>query len=399
MPKTEPSAPTLRSHGDMFPHVTELLSWKDLEQPAAAHPILFDAWKESAETTLGDILKASEVELTVKQQASFTVVRDIALAALEGFLQAARAVGWASQPASVRREAIDTLLKQPQIPQRTSEWYAQGKQVLTASEFATLFKSPRSVSQLVLSKVLPPEPINAESTTHRLACLTCEMGPFDWGIRFEPVVKQILAREGVEIVESGRLVHPKDPLLAASPDGLITVAREAARVGRLVEIKCPVTRAVGEGIPFEYWCQMQIQMEVTGIEECEYIEVKIDSPQKTSTELAEGKEPEGYVWLLQDPHTARMTYAYEEAELSRLSTEGWDTLEKIPWRLEKLYREVVTRDRAWFQSTAEARAKFWADVEKARAGSFVPVEARPRVPKVVVVKEGAAEGPAPMFLD
>jgi hypothetical protein len=224
------------------------------------------------------------------------------------------------------------------------------------------------------------------------------MGPFDWGIRFEPVVKQILARDGVEIVESGRLVHPKDPLLAASPDGLIVTAKDKTRVGRLVEIKCPITRAVGEGIPFEYWCQMQIQMEVTGIEECEYIEVKLESIQKTSTELPDGKTPGGHVWLLQEPNSAGMVYAYEEVERDRLTEKGWEIIESIPWRVEKLYREVVVRDRAWFASTAAARAAFWADVEKARAGTYTPVEARPRAAaaagKIIVTKEGAAPAPA-----
>lgn len=411
MPKTnEPSSPALKVHADMFTHIPELLAWKDLENPAAAHPNLFDTWKDSAETTVQEIVKASEIDLTARQQNSLVVVRDITLAALEGFLQAARAVGWAAQPVDVRRAAVDTLLAKPQVPQRTSEWYAQGKQVLTASEFATLFKSPRSVSQLVLSKVLPPTPINAEHTTNRLACLTCEMGPFDWGIRFEPVVKQVLARDGVEIVESGRLVHPTDSLLAASPDGLIVTAQDKTRVGRLVEIKCPITRAVGEGIPFEYWCQMQIQMEVTSIEECEYIEVKLESIQKSSTELPERKTPEGHIWLLQQPNSAGMVYAYEQAERDRLTEKGWDILEVIPWRVEKFYREVVVRDRAWFASTATARASFWTDVEKARAGTYVPVEARPRAAatgagKVIVTKEGAAptmvstSEPVCLFLD
>jgi hypothetical protein len=201
------------------------------------------------------------------------------------------------------------------------------------------------------------------------------MGPFDWGIRFEPVVKQILeAKWGLQIAEAGRILHPADKHIAASPDGIILAATDPARVGRLLEIKCPITRSVGEGIPFDYWCQMQVQMEVTGIDECEYVEVKLDSLQGVATDLSGA---EGHVWLLQDPATCIMKYAYTEAEL----VEGLDIVEKIPWRLNKMYAVTVTRDRGWFQQTAEMRGAFWLKVEEARRV--------PESPRVVVTKEAA----------
>jgi hypothetical protein len=239
------------------------------------------------------------------------------------------------------------------------------------------------------------------------------MGPFDWGIRFEPVVKQLLeARWGAKILEAGRLLHPKDPLVAASPDGLILEAADPKRVGRLLEIKCPISREIGNGVPFEYWCQMQIQMEVTGIDECEYVEVKIDSAQKNSVEgsQAPSTPPDGHVWLFQDAEApgCPMCYAYTEAEKERLEAAGKDLIETIPWRLANLYNQVVVRDRAWFKGTASFREKFWADVEKARAGSFEAVAAKPKASAaskaqkhIIVHKEGmeVAQGPACMILD
>jgi hypothetical protein len=201
------------------------------------------------------------------------------------------------------------------------------------------------------------------------------MGPFDWGIRFEPVVKQILeARWGLQIAEAGRIVHPTDTHIAASPDGIILAATDPARVGRLLEIKCPITRAIGCGVPFDYWCQMQVQMEVTGIDEYEYVEVKIDSLGKNVTDLS--GEAEGFVWLLQDPATCVMRYAYTEAEV-----EGLEVVEKIPWRLGGMYAVTVARDRGWFQQTAEMREAFWIKVEETRQ--------MPESPRVVVTKEAA----------
>ena len=398
-------ATSIRPHREMFQPIADLLSWADSATPAASHPSLFTGWSSTVEDTIDATVKSSELEMGRKEEQSFEIVKGIAFDVMETFLARASAVGWSAEPAEKRRAHVDHLLSLPQVPQRTSEWYLQGKKVLTASEFATLYKSPRAVSQLVMSKVLPTEPIDATARTNRLACMTCEMGPFDWGIRFEPVVKQVLAaRWGAQILEAGRLLHPLDPFVAASPDGLVVAATDERRVGRLIEIKCPISRTVGEGIPFEYWCQMQIQMEVTGIGECDYVEVKIDSIQKHQTELSgEAVKPDGYVWLFQRmDEGCPMSYAYTEEEKAAAEAAGAELIETIPWKVGKLYTETVARDRSWFEGTKEMRDRFWADVEKARAGSYTPVESsRPRgatqKPQVVVTKEGA--GPVCMIME
>jgi hypothetical protein len=386
----------------MFQQVADLLTSKDLDTPFTAYASSFNDWKEETEIALDDMLEASEVDFTEAEAASFAAVKDIGFGLLKKFVERGGSVGWASRAPEVRKAAAQALLALPQIPQRTAEWYAQGKQVLTASEFATLFKTPRAVSQLVLSKAAGAA--GAATTdpapTNRLACLTCEMGPFDWGIRFEPVVKQVLEAEGITIAESGRLLHPSNPNLAASPDGIVVDATDPQRVGRLIEIKCPISRKVGEGIPFEYWCQMQIQMEVTGIGECEYIEVKIQSKQKGG----EGEPPpeatgvRGTLWLLQNQLTAAMQYAYTEETREEMVSAGWEVLETIPWRIDASMRKVVSRDRGWFEGTRPLQEKFWVDVAAARRGEYtaVPSSRPPRKPaaastavqQMIVIREG-----------
>lgn len=371
----------LPSH--MFHSATELLSWSDLQGPAPSHATTFQEWKERAETVIEDVLGSSDATLDKSDERSYEIGKQFGFRALEKFVERATAVGWASQPVELRRLAAENLLKRPQIAQRTPAWYAQGKEVLTASEFAKLYGSPRCVSQLVMSKV--PNP-SAAAPTNNLACMTCEMGPFDWGIRFEPVVKQILeGKWGVKIAEVGRIIHPKDTHIAASPDGIIMEATDPARVGRLLEIKCPITRAIGAGIPYDYWCQMQVQMEVTDVGECEYVEVKIDSLQRAERDLSGAVH--GHLWLLQNPQTCEMRYAYTELEAATLKAAGWDMTETIPWRLAGMYSMTVTRDRGWFQETAEMRRQFWENVEKARQGTFQVVEGR--VKTVNVIKEPA----------
>ena len=366
--------------GIMFEPVATLIQWKDAIDPAINHPSRLQVWQNSVEEEVDEAVAAAEIEPDA--QASATAAKEIGLALIEKFLAAAGSVGWASQSAAERLAAAEQVLKTPQVPQRTPAWYLQGKEVLTASEFATLYGSPRAVGQMVVSKV----PRETPTTTNRLACSTSEMGPFDWGVRFEPVVKQVLASKwGAVIADSGRIMHPTDTHLAASPDGFIMEAADEAKIGRLVEIKCPIRRAIGEGVPFEYWCQMQVQMEVTGIGECEYVEVKFDSVEKGKSDLS--GEPEGYIWLLQNPETCELTYAYTIQQRAEL--DAWAELEKIPWRVAGFYSEVVSRDRNWFASTAELRAKFWTDVAAARAGGFeVPVgRSKPKGLAVTVVKE------------
>jgi hypothetical protein len=356
----------------MFSSVAEVMSWKDMESPAPAHPSLYSAWKDITENDMADVLINGEVKLDVAEEDSFQVGKLIGFRALEKFVERAKAVGWTAQPPEVRLTLAKDVLARPQIPQRTPAWYAQGKEVLTASEFSKLLGTPRSVSQLVMSKA----GTSPQQSTNRLACMTCEMGPFDWGIRFEPVVKQILTEKwGVEIAEAGRVSHAEDAHVAASPDGIFLAATDPARVGRLVEIKCPLTRAINEGIPFDYWCQMQVQMEVTGIGECDYVEVKLDSKMDLSGNV------DGFVWLLQNPATCEMRYAYTEAEI----LPEWDVIEKVPWRLNSMYTETVTRDAGWYKSTAEQRRIFWENVEKARQGQFQVVPGK----TVIVTKEPA----------
>ena len=364
--------------GHMFQSATELIAWKDLETPACSYPAAFQEWCDSTEAVISEILELGDMEAE-KDIESFAIGKKVAFRAFEKFLSRATATGWSSQGAEARAAAAEALLALPQIPQRTQAWYAQGKEVLTASEFAKLLGTPRSVSQLVMSKV-PSETVNQKN---RLACMSCEMGPFDWGIRFEPVVKQILtANWGVTIAEAGRILHPTDPRVAASPDGIYLAATDPARVGRLVEIKCPITRQIGEGVPFEYWCQMQVQMEVTGVEECDYVEVKLDSIQGSVTDLS--GQADGHIWLLQR-QPCDIKYSYTEEETVSHIKGGWELMEKIPWRLNEMYAVTVTRDRAWFKGTEELREQFWKNVELARKGAFQVVEGR----KVIVHKEPA----------
>ena len=360
-----------------------MMRWNDMAAAAPSYTNHYEKWKAGIQESIESHLKDSDIQLSSEEESSADIAMEIGTSIFERFLKRATAVGWASQTKEQRQLAVEKILSLPQVPQRTQAWYAQGKSVLTASEFATIYGTERAVRQLALQKIQPP----AASSTNRLACLTHEMGPFDWGIRFEPVVKMILEeRWGAKILEAGRLLHPTDPLLAASPDGLILDSTDDARVGRLLEIKCPITREINQTIPFEYWCQMQIQMEVTGIDECEYVEVKLDSITSKKMDLS-GAIADGFVWLFQNPTTCEMMYAYTQEKKAEYEYQSLDLIETIPWRLAKFFTKTVARDRAWFQGTASIRQQFWETVAKLRTGEIVPFEPKQKL-KVTVSKQG-----------
>lgn len=267
---------------------------------------------------------------------------------------------------------VQQLLSKPQSVQRTEEWYREMRVVLSASEFYKLFGTPRARGELVLSKIQAQE----EMAPPRLSCLTMEMTALDWGIRFEPVAKMILeSRWKAKIAEMGRLHHPTRKGLAASPDGLVTECEDPARVGDLIEIKCPSTREVGKGVPPNYWHQMQLQLEVASSPLCQYCEFTFRSytaQQQTCKEPNEYSE-KGNIFIVQNITSPRMHYEYSpvgDLEWRPTPLDGWEVIEIIPWYLEKLWIQPVLRDQAWFESIMPLIDNFWRDVEKAKVGEF-----------------------------
>lgn len=285
------------------------------------------------------------------------------------------------------QDILDALLNRKQIEQRTPEWYAQMTTILSASEFGTLFASPRTRAKMVVSKT---EPYVARNNP--LAVRSDSMSAFDWGIRFEPVVKQIYEHKyGVEIRELGRLHHPIDSRCTASPDGLIYSCNNPEfnnKKGRLIEIKCPVTREIDGSIPKDYYTQMQMQLQVTGLKKCDYVEAQFASqynfnPIKEGPGLYNGlialvqyKEPQG--------ENGEQEYYYMYGPVNDYDwkpevKEGEQIVEMIPWRLIQWAEQVVQRNDDWWENVQPAINNFWDDVEKAKRGEFVvPESTRPK---------------------
>lgn len=268
---------------------------------------------------------------------------------------------------------LDELLGRKQLEQRTPEWYAQMSIIISASELGNLFAAPRQRAKLVVSKTVPPVP-----RQQPLAVPSDHMSAFDWGIRFEPVVKQIYEwKYGVTMKELGRLHHQTDPRCTASPDGLIYDCPKNERRGRLIEIKCPVTREITGIIPKDYYSQMQMQLHVTGLEICDFVEASFSSPYPRIERQEGPSQFDGYIALVryaESRGTQDFYYVYSPiqamADWQPEHAEDEEIVEIIPWRLMRWSEQQVMRSEEWWRSLQPFIETFWEDVEKAKRGEF-----------------------------
>lgn len=338
--------------------------------PFGDHSYFLKLAKTEAEAQLSEVLDATD------SKESFEKASELVSLVFDGlslFVREAKNQTWKQYSREARIAKVKALQELPQIPQRSEEWFRQFGKILTASEFSAIFVTTKRKRDLVYSKAN----VSQEIITFRHACPTNDLNAIGWGIRFEPVVKQILEyKEKWKIYESGRIHHPTNTHLAASPDGIIEDAPCASDIGKLVEIKCPYSRAIGYEIPVDYWIQMQIQMEVTGLDECEYVECDILSkrPNQTGPLDLSGTTYQGNLYLLKqivaEGEPFEYKYLYGEIGSHEMPPipDGFACVETIPWGLKSWHRKVVQRDRPWYEATKGWQAAFWQDVESVRQG-------------------------------
>lgn len=375
----------------MLHDVLEFLQHHEETHPVGSHPKCFATWRTTLETEFQSHISDHLSEASSSKE--LVAIKDIFRGCVQ-YRADMHARAWddlmkgrGAPIIATRMSPWDHLLTVTQIAQRTPEWYEEGRRLLTASEFWKLLDSPRTYSNLIVSK-LPPSPTAAPRPAQRLACQYADMNAMDWGTCLEAVVKHVLKEQkGWSITDLGRIRYSNSTLpLAASPDGLITDGPPDV-VGNLVEIKCPRTRVLdAAAVPFEYWCQMQIQMECTNRPFCEYIEVKFEL-NKLQSSVREYLETTGdtahqnsLIALVQNTETCEMRYVYGfEAPFNSICTDGsglaeYETvLEFTVWSCQAIRHVQIPRDSDWFQSVVPLIEQFATDLEDAQIGKWKPI--------------------------
>lgn len=311
--------------------------------------------REPPYTHMKNRLKPLTLLITlIAPSVSYTQARRHVLAAAEQAMKGPLGHMWMRDRA-VRR----TIRIYGMNDQRTSAWHAKRGEMVTASEVSGVFTGGETRRALIVRKLEPPQPTGS----HPISALI-------WGTRFEPIAKAMYEVETrCSIVDVSCVQHPIHAFLGASPDGIIfPIDQDVRRRGRLVEFKCPISRPPSDGIPEAYVHQMQMQMECTGIDECEYVEFRFK--QIFSSEWLNTTDTKG-VFAVFDDQT--VDYKPPNMPLSEWQSGVTDREPQyIYWRLLSTKKEFLPKDTEWLPRHLPALREFWDEVILHRTAGTQP---------------------------
>ena len=271
-------------------------------------------------------------------------------------------------------EKLIYLKNIPQPEQRTNEWYLFRQKVLTASSIWKAYGSEKSKNQIIYDKC---EPVNLDKYNR-----VNMDSPMHWGQKYEDVsIEWYEKHYNTTVSEFGCIPHKDIHYLAASPDGINT-DKQSKRYGRMVEVKNIYNREI-TGIPkLDYWIQMQVQMEVCDLNECDFLETRFLEYETYNEFMVDGcfnfTETENIkgiiICFIKDE---KPIYEYAPLYISRAEYDIWEeaTMEKnkdrvwlknIYWRLDEISCVLVLRNKFWFNSTKYVLKEVWESIVEER---------------------------------
>jgi putative phage-type endonuclease len=285
---------------------------------------------------------------------------------------------------TIIKEKITRVRARPQPDQRTPEWYTFRNSVLTASNAWKALGSQSQKNQLIFEKcvgrcpevVVEGEPqfraVNTDNAMH-------------WGQKYEPISTMLYEHiNQTSIEEFGCVPHATISHLAASPDGIIT-DMGSPLYGRMVEIKNIVNRDITGNPKMDYWIQMQLQMEVCDLNDCDFLETRFmeydnyddfvmdsDSSDPSGMTTIDGKRKGS---IIQFDKMGVPQYEYAPIGLAGEAYGEWelDVHEKhkqldniwvtnLYWWLEEMSCVLVMRNLAWFNAAKPVFEDIWKTI-------------------------------------
>ena len=269
---------------------------------------------------------------------------------------------------NIQLEKIKSI-KQPE--QRTDDWYTFRNSTLTASNIWKIFISDYSQTQLILEKCQPLD-INKFKVTNTNS-------PLHWGQKYEPVSIMYYEKfNNTTVTEFGCIPHSQYSFIAASPDGIVC-DKNSELFGRMLEIKNVVSREINGKPKMEYWIQMQLQMEVCDLNECDFLETKfIEYTEKEEFENDNITENKGII--LQFCHNDSVHYEYAPLYVKSTKEKEYSNwydskieinkektfVNTLFWKLEVISCILVLRNKFWFSSVLPSIEFFWNTILKER---------------------------------
>jgi putative phage-type endonuclease len=285
---------------------------------------------------------------------------------------------------NILKAKVQYLLTIPQPEQRTTAWYEFRYKHLTASNIWKVFISDSTRNQLIYEKCQPL------ITAKYSGCGSLE-SPMHWGQKYEPL--SVMLYEEIykaKVSDFGCIPHRTLEFLAASPDGIVT-DETSLRYGRMLEVKNIVNREI-TGLPkMEYWVQMQLQMEVCELNECDFLETRFtEYASKEDYENDTGAEKKGLMMLFMSDkpiyeyaplsisnnvsisNTVNISDTlideWHEAMMEKNSTLTW--IKNIYWKLDQLSCVLVLRNKLWFKAIIPQLKDIWATIEKEKQSGY-----------------------------
>jgi len=256
------------------------------------------------------------------------------------------------------KEKLNKLREIPVIEQRSPEWYEVRKNLITASDFAQALGDGKFSSQKQLYK---------NKCGYEEVEFNGNIPPLKWGTMFEYVAQTIYAqRNNVKIYEFGLIKHPYIPYFGASPDGI-------SENGIMLEIKCPFKRKIDGQIPLQYYYQIQGQLDVCDLDECDYLECELEK----SSSFIQSSEENGLIieilssgkYIYSDVKIWNNMYELESWKIAQMKDNNLNDNDIVLhfWALKKYSVIRVMRNKDFFNEKITLLKEVWDKIEKYRS--------------------------------
>ena len=278
------------------------------------------------------------------------------------------------------KKRIEYLSTVPQPEQRTNEWYLFRYNLITASSAWKIFMGDKYTNNLIYEKCTPLNLNKYKSNSTE--------GPLHWGQKYEPLsVLYYEHKYNTKIDDFGCIKDEKYNFLGASPDGINTDIN-STRYGRMLEIKNRYSYSVPiTGIPKpEYWIQMQLQMNVCKLNECDFLETrfieysnKYDFDNDGTFNLSSDNKPKGiFIAFIID---TKPVYFYPKFNISSSEYNKWEKtlfdenkgntlLSYIYWKLDKVNCVLVARNTVWYDTAIVYIENTWNIIKHERITGY-----------------------------
>jgi len=242
-------------------------------------------------------------------------------------------------------EQKELIEQMPVIEQRSENWYSIRNNLITASDFALAVGKGK---------------FGTSKDFYRSKCgydvkeFDSNCPPLKWGIRYEEVANMFYKKiMGVNVTEFGLIKHPELSFIGASPDGI-------SDMGIMLEIKCPYRRKKNEEIPEQYYMQIQGQLEVCDLEECDYLECYIvEFNSRNDMNKDENCMYKGVVYEIESSK-----YVY--GELDNLEFDSTQYKNVYYYGIKDYFLRRVYRDKVLFGDLINQLSDVWKNVKEYR---------------------------------